>query len=123
MVTVYYSGWKRFKELEASDLDFEQRHSINLMGTTIDLMVDHPNSHSLLLAAVHRLFQLEARFSANDPSSELMAVNQAVIKAVQVHPELFHLIQIGKRECCIGTKAKYSGGPLVNLWRIGFGLP
>lgn len=108
--------------MEASDLDFEQRHSINLMGTTIDLMVDHPNSHSLLLAAVHRLFQLEARFSANDPSSELMAVNQmAGLKSIRVHPELFHLIQIGKKESIAsGRKLNIAIGPLVNLWRIGF---
>ena len=103
-------------------MDFEQRHSINLMGTTIDLMVDHPNSHSLLLAAVQRLFQLEARFSANDPSSELMAVNQmAGLKAIRVHPELFHLIQIGKKESIAsGRKLNIAIGPLVNLWRIGF---
>lgn len=108
--------------MEASDLDFEQRHSINLMGTTIDLMVDHPNSNSLLLAAVQRLFQLEARFSANDPSSELMAVNRmAGLKAVRVHPELFHLIQIGKKESIAsGRKLNIAIGPLVNLWRIGF---
>lgn len=103
-------------------MDFEQRHSINLMGTTIDLMVDHPNSNSLLLAAVQRLFQLEARFSANDPSSELMAVNRmAGLKAVRVHPELFHLIQIGKKESIAsGRKLNIAIGPLVNLWRIGF---
>ncbi|MEY8370960.1 FAD:protein FMN transferase [Aerococcaceae bacterium 50-4] len=103
-------------------MDFEKHHSIALMGTTIDLMVDHPNSNALLLEAVKRLFQLEARFSANDPSSELMAVNQAAgLRPVQVHPELFHLIQVGKKESVAsGRKLNIAIGPLVNLWRIGF---
>ncbi len=55
-----------------------------------------------ILEEVHqRLITYEQRFSANDSTSELMAVNQqAGQKPVSVHPELYQLIALGKKHSC-----------------------
>lgn len=95
---------------------------INRMGTTISLTIIHPNSRELLQQAEAMLIDFEKRFSANDPSSDLMKINQhAGIKPIKVDRDLFNLIKIGKN-ISISSDAimNVTIGPLVKLWRIGF---
>lgn len=96
--------------------------SIRLMGTVIDLTIMHPAPGSVLDQVVQRLTLYEHRFSANDPTSELSAVNKlAGIRPVEVHPELFELIEIGKAHSLApGSHLNIAIGPLVQAWRIGF---
>lgn len=96
--------------------------TVRLMGTVIDVMIDHPESERLTERVIHQLKCYEQRFSANDADSELMAVNkQAGKQPVSVHPDLFHLIQIGKEHSCDPeSHLNIAIGPLVQSWRIGF---
>ena len=92
------------------------------MGTVIDLVVEHESSDFILDEVVSRLKEYEHRFSANDSNSELMAVNKnAGIQPVYVHPDLYHLIKIGKEHSCApNSYLNIAIGPLVQTWRIGF---
>lgn len=92
------------------------------MGTVIDLTIEHDNPTPILNEAIARLKQYEKRFSANDWTSELMAVNlQAGKEAVFVHPELFELIEIGKEQSLAkDSHLNIAIGPLIQTWRIGF---
>lgn len=96
--------------------------SIRLMGTVIDLLIEDEQAEELLEEAAAKLAVYEHRFSANDPTSELMAVNQnAGVQAVEVHPELFDLIKIGKEHSqAPNSNLNIAIGSLVQTWRIGF---
>lgn len=95
---------------------------VQLMGTIIELTIEHDAPEPVLDELVTRLKMYEHRFSANDPSSELMQVNrQSGIKPVVVHPELYELIQLGKAHSqAAGSQLNIAIGPLVQTWRIGF---
>lgn len=99
-----------------------QSRRLFLMGTVIDLTVAHADGQDILDEMERRLIIYQNRFSANDPESELMAVNQAAgKKAVQVHPELYQLIQMGKAHSqAPDSNMNIALGPLVQSWRIGF---
>lgn len=72
---------------------------IHMMGTTIDLLVEDDQADLKLEIACQLLDIYNKRFSANDSGSELSQINhQAGLKPVQIHPELFELIKIGKKE-------------------------
>lgn len=92
------------------------------MGTVIDLLIEHESPDSILTEVVNRLKIYEQRFSANDPNSELMVINQnAGIRPVSVHPDLYQLIKIGKFHSCVpDSYLNIAIGPLVQTWRIGF---
>ncbi|MDY2776495.1 MAG: FAD:protein FMN transferase [Streptococcus infantarius] len=97
-------------------------HSIQMMGTTIDILIDSdtPKEH---IAEVCRLLELyKNRFSANDADSELMVINDnSNITPVTVHPDLFDLIAIGKKHSlATPSNLNIAIGPLVKSWRIGF---
>lgn len=100
----------------------QKKTSIRMMGTIIDLMVEHHSPDAVLAEATKRLRIYEQRFSANDPKSELMQVNQLAGKEpLVVHPELFHLIKLGKyHSTAPGSRLNIAIGPLVQTWRIGF---
>lgn len=100
----------------------QEKQQVHLMGTVIDLTIEHENPTPVLEEAIRRLKIYENRFSANDCRSELMAVNQkAGIEGVVVHPELFELIRIGKEHSCgAQSHLNIAIGPLVQTWRIGF---
>ena len=93
-----------------------------MMGTVIDLVVQHESPDFVLDEVVSRLKKYEHRFSANDSSSELMVVNKnAGIQPVCVHPDLYQLIKIGKEHSCSpNSHLNIAIGPLVQTWRIGF---
>lgn len=95
---------------------------VHLMGTVIDVQIDHQNAEKLADEVVQRLKLYEHRFSANDDSAELMQVNHRAGKqAVKVAPELFDLIQIGKDYSLMPVgNLNIAIGPLVKLWHIGF---
>lgn len=96
--------------------------SIRLMGSTISISVLHENA-DLLLDEVFSLLKIyENRFSANDDNSELMQVNHAAGKEpICVHPDLFELIELGKKHSLIpGSHLNITIGPLIQTWRIGF---
>lgn len=95
---------------------------ISLMGTKISLSIFHPQADQLLDQAVDLLHLYKNRFSANDDDSELMAVNRAAgLEPVQVHPQLFDLIAIGKEHSLADkSQVNIAIGPLVQTWRIGF---
>ena len=97
-------------------------HSLRLMGASIHLTIFHEDAQSLLLQSEQLLHLYKNRFSANDADSELMAINlQAGKKAVQVHPELFELIALGKKHSvAANSHLNIAIGPLVQTWRIGF---
>lgn len=100
----------------------EEKRKVHLMGTVIDLTITHPTPDLVLDEVVRRLEMYEHRFSANDPTSELSEINKnAGIRPVQVHPELFELIQIGKKHSlALDSNMNIAIGPLVQSWRIGF---
>ena len=97
-------------------------HSLRLMGASITLTIFHENAKELLLQSEQLLQLYKNRFSANDADSELMEINlQAGKKAVQVHPELFELIELGKKHSiAANSHLNIAIGPLVQTWRIGF---
>lgn len=96
--------------------------SIRLMGSTISISVLHENADFLLDEVFSLLKIYENRFSANDDSSELMQVNHAAGKEpICVHPDLFELIELGKKHSLIpGSHLNITIGPLIQTWRIGF---
>ena len=97
-------------------------HSLRLMGASITLTIFHEDAQNLLLQSEQLLHLYKNRFSANDADSELMEINlQAGKKAVQVHPELFELIALGKKHSiAANSHLNIAIGPLVQTWRIGF---
>ena len=97
-------------------------HSLRLMGASIHLTIFHEDAQNLLLQSEQLLHLYKNRFSANDADSELMEINlQAGKKAVQVHPELFELIELGKKHSIAANSyLNIAIGPLVQTWRIGF---
>ena len=100
-----------------------RRKTLKLMGSHIDILIfDSIDAESILDDAVEMLKMYEHRFSANDDSSELMVVNHnAGIKAVEVHPDLFDLIKIGKvHSCAPNSFLNIAIGQIVQTWRIGF---
>lgn len=96
--------------------------SQSLMGTTASVSLVSSRANQLLEAVFQLLRELEQRFSANAADSELMAVNQQAGKMpVQVHPDLFELIELGKEHSLAPQSSlNIAIGPLVNAWRIGF---
>lgn len=98
------------------------KRQVRLMGTIIDLTIEHNNPAPILEEAIQRLAMYEKRFSANDIHSELMGLNQkAGIESVTLHPELFELIRIGKEHSCAEmSHLNIAIGPLIQTWRIGF---
>lgn len=95
---------------------------VEAMGTHIDIGVSHPDGRKLLNWAEHKIKELDQRFSANRPDSELSVVNQlAGVAPVLVHEDLFQLVTIGK-EMSLEPASLFNIaiGPLVQLWRIGF---
>ena len=98
------------------------KDKIQLMGTTIEMGVNHPEGLAILEAAKKKLIDYEARFSANRPDSMLSKINQAAGKAfVSVDHDLFTLIAIGKKASLVPHSAfNIAIGPLTKLWHIGF---
>lgn len=92
------------------------------MGTVITIWVQHETPEVILEEAAQRAAAFEQRFSANDPTSELMQINQQEGQgAIATAPELFELIALGKTHSL--PKDSYLNiaiGPLVQEWRIGF---
>ncbi|AXQ78657.1 FAD:protein FMN transferase [Streptococcus chenjunshii] len=97
-------------------------HSLKMMGTQIDIQIDSPKAQEQLLEVCRLLEVYNQRFSANDDHSELMMVNRnAGIQAVEVNPELFELIVLGKKHSLASpSNLNIALGPLVRLWHIGF---
>ena len=92
------------------------------MGATITISILHKQADYLLDQAFSLLRLYEKRFSANDEHSELMKVNHAAgIQPVIVHPDLFELIELGKKHSLASNSyLNIALGPLVQTWRIGF---
>ncbi|WP_106396202.1 FAD:protein FMN transferase [Enterococcus timonensis] len=92
------------------------------MGTVIDFTVVAEDVDRILNELSRRIKMYEHRFSANDDSSELMAVNlSAGIKPVKVQPELFQLIALGlENSQASDSLLNIAIGPLIQTWRIGF---
>ncbi|MCY7216809.1 FAD:protein FMN transferase [Streptococcus cristatus] len=102
-------------------MDFTSR-SLQLMGSTICISLLHERAETILDEAISLLHLYKNRFSANDDDSELMKINQmAGIGWVQVHPDLFELIELGKfHSLSEASHLNITIGPLVQTWRIGF---
>ena len=95
---------------------------VKAMGTVIRLSIEHQHSSTLLQEAELKIHDWESQFSANDPKSDLMNVNQhAGIAPVKVNPEMFNMIRYGY-ETTLSSNFKMNIliGPLVKLWKIGF---
>jgi len=93
-----------------------------MMGTVISITLFEPNQ-PLVEASYDYLQRMDQVFSMNRSDSELMAINQqAGIRPVQVSATAFSLIQdalhYSKRH---RDSFNVLIGPLVKLWRIGFG--
>ncbi|WP_320165351.1 FAD:protein FMN transferase [uncultured Trichococcus sp.] len=100
----------------------EAKRTIYLMGTVIQLWIQHPDPEIILENAENRLRDYEKRFSANDKNSDLMKINTQAGKApVTVDKDLFELIKLGKMHSLPDDSAlNITIGPLIQLWRIGF---
>ncbi len=95
---------------------------VHMMGTVIQVSVQHDYADFVLDEVILRLKEYEQRFSANDSRSELMEVNKnAGIRPVHVNPSLYELIKIGKKHSmATDSFLNIAIGPLVQAWRIGF---
>ncbi|MGT2744410.1 FAD:protein FMN transferase [Streptococcus phocae subsp. phocae] len=95
---------------------------IKLMGTVIDIQIMSQRAPQQLIKVRDLLTLYKNRFSANDATSELMAINQAAgIKPITVHPDLFALISLGKKHSLADfSNLNIAIGPLVQTWRISF---
>lgn len=95
---------------------------LNLMGTKIQIWLQHDSPQQILNEAQKRLIDYERRFSANNSSSELMQVNlNAGIKPVKLQSDLFTLIKIGKTHSLAENSfLNIAIGPLIQAWRVGF---
>lgn len=93
-----------------------------MMGTIIELTVEHDQPDLIIDQLIVRLEEYEKRFSAHDPDSELMKINKnAGNMAVKVNPSLYQLIKIGKKHSVPSDSSlNITIGPLVQAWRIGF---
>lgn len=100
----------------------QAKRTLNLMGTTIQIWLQHDYAESLLDQAQRMLIDYEHRFSANNPDSELMQVNyHAGIEPVQLKSDLFALIKMGKNQSLIKNSfLNIAIGPLIQAWRVGF---
>ena len=100
----------------------QKKERIHMMGTVIDLLIEHGDPDPIMAEAIERLTVYEQRFSANRHDSELMAINhQAGQRSVVVHPQLYDLIKIGKyHSCADDSNLNIAIGPLIQTWRIGF---
>ena len=98
-----------------------QSRDIHMMGTIIEITVQHDQPNLILDKVIQRLEEYEKRFSAHDPDSELMQVNQnAGIMPVKVNSSLYKLIKIGKEHSSpADSSLNITIGPLVQAWRIG----
>lgn len=75
----------------------EGKRQVKAMGTIIQLWIQHEDPTPILEAAVQQIRAFEKRFSANDPASDLMKVNQnAGIQPTKVAKDLFALIALAK---------------------------
>lgn len=94
---------------------------IHMMGTIIEISVQHDQPNLILDKVIQRLEEYEKRFSAHDPDSELMQVNKnAGIMPVKVNSSLYKLIKIGKEHSSpTDSSLNITIGPLVQAWRIG----
>lgn len=100
----------------------QKSQSVRLMGTIIDLFIEHVSPDRIIDDVIQQLREYEYRFSANDSKSELMTINKnAGIQPIKVHPQLFELIKIGTYHSCEpNSNLNIAIGPLVQSWRIGF---
>lgn len=98
-----------------------QSRNVHMMGTTIQITIEHDDSNQILDTVILRLKEYEKRFSAHDVNSELMAVNKNAGKQpVNVNPSLYTLIKIGKKHSTpLDSALNITIGPLVQAWRIG----
>src|SRR5690606_26644920 len=99
-----------------------QSREIHMMGTIIQLSVEHEHANFILDELILLLKENEKRFSAHNPNSELMEVNRNVgIRLLKVRAHLYELIKIGKEHrTSAGSSLNITIGPLVKAWRIGF---
>ena len=100
----------------------QANNQLRMMGTVIDIAVESDKAEENV-AEVGRMLEIfNHRFSANDDASELMAINHAAgVEAVKVHPQLYHLIEVGKKESLAQpSNLNIAIGPLVQTWRVGF---
>lgn len=100
----------------------QAKRTLNLMGTTIQIWLQHDYAESLLDQAQRMLIDYEHRFSANNPNSELMQVNHhAGVAPIQLKSDLFELIKIGKMQSLVEPRfLNIAIGPLIQAWRVGF---
>lgn len=97
-----------------------ESRQLSMMGTVIDLCVDHDQADVLLDQATVMLTDFYRRFSISDPNSRLMQINRAAgDHAVIVDRDLFNLIAIGKKHSmAYDSNLNIAIGPLVKLWKI-----
>ncbi|MFD0898402.1 FAD:protein FMN transferase [Loigolactobacillus binensis] len=95
---------------------------VQMMGTIITLEIEADAPAPILTELVKRLKIYEHRFSANDDSSELMAISRSAgIEPVVVNEELYKLIEFGLHYSLVPqSRLNIAIGPLVQTWRIGF---
>lgn len=95
---------------------------LHMMGTIIDLQLQHPEASHILKETIQQLIAYEHWFSANNPTSELMQINNAAGKEkIRVRPELFELIQLGVEHSIPSDSfLNIAIGALTREWRIGF---
>lgn len=98
------------------------KKELHMMGTLIDISIDHPEANQILEETADQLAKYEKRYSANDPDSELMQITKnAGQKPVAVSPDLFELIRLGKLHSLPDDSfLNISIGVLTKAWRIGF---
>jgi thiamine biosynthesis lipoprotein len=97
------------------------RQQVKAMGTTIQLWIQHADPEPILEIALQKIKDFEKRFSANDPLSDLMKINNHTGQPVKVTKDLYELIALAKKHSIPEDSfLNIAMGPLVQEWRIGF---
>ncbi|NLJ98668.1 MAG: FAD:protein FMN transferase [Tissierellia bacterium] len=91
-----------------------------LMDTVINLKIYDKQDKKALDEAIDRLKEIESRMSSHIESSDVRQINDnAGIKPVKVHDDVYHVIEQAKHFAEISHGAyEPTIGPLVDLWNI-----
>src|SRR5699024_2633199 len=92
-----------------------------MMGTNIQLPVEHNKTRIILEEITMRLHKFAKRVSIHDPGSGIIEINDKTGgKPVKVHTDLYKLIKIGKEHSSADNSyLNIAIGPLVQAWQIG----
>ena len=91
-----------------------------MMDTIINLRIYDKTDEGIINKAMDRLREIENRMSATIENSDISLINKnAGIKPVQVHDDVYYVLQVAKHYASLSDGAyDPTIGPLVELWNV-----